>query len=97
MLVQLAVANVVTFGNGIVMAAVLQNTFVQQRHVLTNEQLLYALSLARVTPLADARIPGAGNRLRRGNDLAERNRRVKSAVAQDLSRTLTFGSVVVKG
>ena len=50
MLVQLAVANLLTFGNGTVMAAVLQNTFVQQQHALTNEQLLYAFSLARVTP-----------------------------------------------
>ena len=50
MLVQLAVANVLTFGNGTVMAAVLQNAFVQQAHVLTNEQLLYAFALARVTP-----------------------------------------------
>jgi chromate transporter len=44
------VANLLTFGNGTVMAALIQNTFVQQRHVLTNEQLLYAFSLARVTP-----------------------------------------------
>jgi chromate transporter len=50
MLLQLAVANVLTFGNGSVMAAVLQQSFVQQAHVLTNEQLLYAYSLARVTP-----------------------------------------------
>jgi chromate transporter len=50
MLAQLALANLLTFGNGTVMAAVLQNTFVQQAHVLTNEQLLYAFSLARVTP-----------------------------------------------
>jgi chromate transporter len=50
MLAQLAVANVLTFGNGTVMAAVLQHSFVQQAHVLTNEQLLYAFALARVTP-----------------------------------------------
>ena len=50
MLSQLFVANILTFGNGTVMAAVLQNSLVQQRHVLTNEQLLYAFSLARVTP-----------------------------------------------
>jgi chromate transporter len=50
MLVQLAVANVLAFGNGSVMAAVLQSTFVQQTHALTNEQLLYAIALARVTP-----------------------------------------------
>jgi chromate transporter len=50
MLWQLAVANVLAFGNGTVMAAVLQNTFVRQAHVLSNEQLLYAFALARVTP-----------------------------------------------
>ena len=50
MLVQLAVTNLLTFGNGTVMAAVLQQSFVQQAHVLTNEQLLFAFSLARVTP-----------------------------------------------
>jgi chromate transporter len=50
MLGQLAVANVLSFGNGTVMAAVLQNAFVRQAHVLTNEQLLYAFALARVTP-----------------------------------------------
>jgi len=50
MLVQIAVANVLTFGNGTVMAAVLQSSFVQQAHVLTNEQLLFAFALALVTP-----------------------------------------------
>ena len=50
MLVQLAVANLLTFGNGIVMVAILQQSFVQQRHALSNEQLLYAFSIARVTP-----------------------------------------------
>lgn len=50
MLATLAVANVLSFGNGSVMAAVLQNTFVQQAHALSNEQLLYAYALARVTP-----------------------------------------------
>jgi len=50
MLAQLAVANMLTFGNGSAMTAVLQNSFVQQAHVLTNEQLLYAFALARVTP-----------------------------------------------
>src|SRR6266516_1653279 len=50
MLAQLAVANLLTFGNGTVMAAVLQQAFVQQSHALSNEQLLYAFSLARVTP-----------------------------------------------
>jgi chromate transporter len=32
------------------MAAVLQSSLVQQAHALTNEQLLYAFALARVTP-----------------------------------------------
>jgi chromate transporter len=50
MLVQIATANMLTFGNGSVMAALLQNAFVQQTHVLTNDQLLYAYALARVTP-----------------------------------------------
>jgi chromate transporter len=50
MLAQIAVANVLTFGNGTVMAAVLQNSFVEHEHVLTNEQLLYAFALARLTP-----------------------------------------------
>jgi chromate transporter len=50
MLLQLAIANMLTFGNGSVMAALLQNAFVQQAHALSNEQLLYAFALARVTP-----------------------------------------------
>jgi len=50
MLATLAVANVLAFGNGTVMAAVLQNAFVQQARALSNEQLLYAFALARVTP-----------------------------------------------
>jgi chromate transporter len=50
MLATLAVSNVLSFGNGTVMAAVLQNAFVEQAHALSNEQLLYAFALARVTP-----------------------------------------------
>ena len=46
----LASVNLLTFGNGNVMVAVLQQALVQQAHVLTNEQLLYAFSIARVTP-----------------------------------------------
>jgi len=42
MLIQLAVANVLTFGNGTVMAAILQQSFVQRAHALSNEELLYA-------------------------------------------------------
>jgi chromate transporter len=51
MLVQLAIANMLTFGNGSVMAALVQNVFVQQAHALSNEQLLYAFALARMTPV----------------------------------------------
>jgi chromate transporter len=50
MLATLAVANVLSFGNGTVMAAVLQNAFVREAHALSNEQLLYAFALARITP-----------------------------------------------
>jgi chromate transporter len=50
MLWHLAVANILTFGNGAVMAAIIQSQFVEQAHVLTNDQLLYAFALARVTP-----------------------------------------------
>ena len=50
MLGQLGLANLLTFGNGNVMAAVLQQEFVQQAHTLTNQQLLFAFSLGRVTP-----------------------------------------------
>jgi len=50
MVVQVFIANIVTFGNGTVMAAVLQTQLVEQRHVLTNDQLLFAYSLARITP-----------------------------------------------
>lgn len=50
MLAQLAVSNILTFGNGNVLAAVLQQSFVEQARVLSNEQLLYAFSLGRVTP-----------------------------------------------
>jgi chromate transporter len=50
MLAQLFVANILTFGNGTVMAAILQQSLVERAHVLTNDQLLYAFALARVTP-----------------------------------------------
>lgn len=43
-------ANVVTFGNGSVMVPILQQRFVDQSHLLTPDQLLYAFALARVTP-----------------------------------------------
>jgi chromate transporter len=50
LLTQLALANLLTFGNGNIMVALLQQALVQQTHALTNEQLLYAFSIARVTP-----------------------------------------------
>jgi chromate transporter len=50
MLGSLMVASVSSFGNGTVMAAVLQRSFVQDARVLTNDQLLFAFALARVTP-----------------------------------------------
>jgi chromate transporter len=50
MLGQLGVANLLTFGNGTVMAAILQQSFVERAHAISNEQLLYAFALARVTP-----------------------------------------------
>ena len=50
MLGSLLVASLSSFGNGTVMAAVLQRSFVQDARVLTNDQLLFAFALARVTP-----------------------------------------------
>lgn len=50
MLGTLAFINVVSFGNGNVMAALLQRAFVQDAQMLSNEQLLYAFAVARVTP-----------------------------------------------
>ena len=50
MLGSLMVASLSSFGNGTVMAAVLQKSFVQDAGVLTNDQLLFAFALARVTP-----------------------------------------------
>lgn len=50
MLVFLAVANVLSFGNGTYMVGLLQHQFVTDTHMLSNEQLLYAFALARVTP-----------------------------------------------
>ncbi|HEX2914341.1 MAG TPA: chromate transporter [Chloroflexia bacterium] len=42
--------NVMTFGNGPVMIPLLQTHLVDQSHVLTTDQLLYAFAIARVTP-----------------------------------------------
>lgn len=50
MLASLAVINILAFGNGGVMVALLQHSFVQDAHALTNDQLLYAFAIARVTP-----------------------------------------------
>jgi len=50
MLGELALINLLSFGNGGVMVALLQRSFVQDSHALTNDQLLYAFALARVTP-----------------------------------------------
>ena len=42
--------NVMTFGNGPVMIPLLQTHLVEERGVLTEDQLLYAFTIARVTP-----------------------------------------------
>ena len=44
------VFNAVTFGNGPVMVPLLQADLVDRRGVLSSEQLLYAFTIARVTP-----------------------------------------------
>jgi chromate transporter len=50
MLGSLIVASLTSFGNGSVMVAVLQQMFVQDAGALTNDELLFAFALARVTP-----------------------------------------------
>lgn len=42
--------NVMTFGNGPVMIPLLQTSLVEERGVLTIDQLLYAFTIARITP-----------------------------------------------
>jgi len=42
--------NLMTFGNGPVMIPLLKASLVERRHVLTTEQLLYAFTIARITP-----------------------------------------------
>jgi chromate transporter len=42
--------NVITFGNGPVMLPLFDQSLVKNMHALTSEQLLYAYSIARVTP-----------------------------------------------
>lgn len=44
------VYNAMTFGNGPVMVPLLEDDLVDDRHVLGADQLLYAFTLARVTP-----------------------------------------------
>ena len=44
------VYNAMTFGNGPVMVPLLEEDLVDDRHVLGADQLLYAFTLARVTP-----------------------------------------------
>jgi chromate transporter len=46
----IALFNVMTFGNGPVMIPLLQTHLVDGAHVLTEDQLLYAFTIARVTP-----------------------------------------------
>lgn len=46
----IAFFNVMTFGNGPVMIPLLQTHLVEGAHVLTEDQLLYAFTIARVTP-----------------------------------------------
>ena len=46
----IAVFNLMTFGNGPVMIPLLESSLVEEARVLTQEQLLYAFTIARVTP-----------------------------------------------
>jgi chromate transporter len=46
----IALFNLMTFGNGPVMIPLLQTHLVEGAHVLTEDQLLYAFTIARVTP-----------------------------------------------
>ena len=43
-------SNLMTFGNGPVMVPLLQQSLVEDEHVITQDQLLYAFTIARVTP-----------------------------------------------
>jgi chromate transporter len=49
-MIVLATTNILSFGNAAVMVVLLQRAFVQDAGLLTNEQLLYAFAIARVTP-----------------------------------------------
>src|SRR5205807_5914905 len=46
----IALFNLMTFGNGPVMIPLLQTHLVNEHGVLTQDQLLYAFTIARVTP-----------------------------------------------
>ena len=46
----IALFNVMTFGNGPVMIPLLQTHLVEGSRVLTQDQLLYAFTIARITP-----------------------------------------------
>jgi len=48
--VTVLVLNVLTFGNGPALVPLLQARFVEEEGLLTTDQLLYALAIARVTP-----------------------------------------------
>ena len=46
----LFVANALTFGNGPVLVPLLQAELVERQHLLSTDRLLYAFTIARVTP-----------------------------------------------
>ncbi len=48
--VAVLIYNAMTFGNGPVMVPLLQDDLVDRRAVLSTDQLLYAFTIARVTP-----------------------------------------------
>lgn len=50
MLASVGLWNMLSFGQAMVLFAIVQRTWVQEAHVLTNAQLLYAFAVARVTP-----------------------------------------------
>jgi chromate transporter len=46
----IALFNLMTFGSGPVMIALLQKSLVERSHAMTTDQILYAFTIARVTP-----------------------------------------------
>ncbi len=50
LIVTVGLANILAFGSSGPMVALLQRPLVRDTHALTNDQLLYAYALARVTP-----------------------------------------------